>query len=250
MQILTEKYFEKYKKSLWDLEKYLENFKKTSKDLDFSYLLESSSVYSSNIEWNSLDLNSFMNLKMQNKSSKDKKEIDALFEAYSFAIKNPLNEKNFLETHKISSKTILIKQKRWVYRDEKVGVFWKNWLVYLAIEPEKVENEMKKLFSDIKILLEKDLEIKEIFYYASLIHLVFVCIHPFADWNGRTARLLEKWFLAEKLGKDFWKLETEKYYKENREKYYKNLNLWVNYYEIDYSKSNNFLQMLINSLKK
>ncbi|WP_220392957.1 Fic family protein [Chitinophaga lutea] len=34
-----------------------------------------------------------------------------------------------------------------------------------------------------------------------MIHLVFVKIHPRADGNGRSARLLEKWFLAVKLGK-------------------------------------------------
>jgi Fic family protein len=76
-----------------------------------------------------------------------------------------------------------------------------------------------------------------------------VHIHPFTDWNGRSARLLEKWFLTTKLWEDFWKLESEKYYKENRENYYKNINLWVNYYEIDYNKSENFLEMLILSLK-
>jgi Fic family protein len=40
---------------------------------------------------------------------------------------------------------------------------------------------MKKLFLDIKILLEKKLSLEEIFYYASLIHLKFVHIHPFSD---------------------------------------------------------------------
>ncbi|MBL0098191.1 MAG: Fic family protein [Bacteroidetes bacterium] len=34
-----------------------------------------------------------------------------------------------------------------------------------------------------------------------MIHLVFVKIHPLNDGNGRSARLIEKWFLAQKLGK-------------------------------------------------
>ena len=84
---------------------------------------------------------------------------------------------------------------------------------------------MSELFTDIDILLEKNLSPREVFYYASLIHLVFVHIHPFADGNGRSARLLEKWFIASKLGHEFWKLSSEKYYKEHRGQYYQNINL-------------------------
>lgn len=72
-------------------------------------------------------------------------EIENLISAYSFAQSNKLTQKNFLYIHKLSSKTLLIQSKRWKYRDDKVWVFW-NWgLVYLAIEPEFVEKEMKKL---------------------------------------------------------------------------------------------------------
>ncbi|MBN1116921.1 MAG: Fic family protein [Bacteroidales bacterium] len=35
------------------------------------------------------------------------------------------------------------------------------------------------------------------FYFASLIHLRFAHIHLFRDDNGRAARLIEKWFVAE-----------------------------------------------------
>jgi Fic family protein len=96
--------------------------------------------------------------------------------------------------------------------------------------------------------LQKKLTNEEVFYFASLIHLKFVHIHPFADWNGRAGRLLEKWFLTAKLWEDFWKFESEKFYKENRSKYYKNINLWVNYYEIDYNKSLDFLLMLVENI--
>jgi Fic family protein len=107
---------------------------------------------------------------------------------------------------------------------------------------------MSELFTDIKVLLEKPLSDMEVFYYASLIHLTFVHIHPFADGNGRSARLLEKWFLASKLGKELWKLPSEQYYKENRNVYYQNINLGANYYELDYEKCLPFLLMLPESL--
>ena len=248
MEILQEKYLKFYIENELDLEEKIMKFKDNSKNLDFTFLTESSSVFSSNIEWNTLDLNSFMNAKMNRIKTKDVEEIKSLIKAYKFAQNNNLTENCFLHIHFLSSKTILIKSKRWKYRDEKVWVFWKEWLIYLAIEAEKLEDEMKKLFSDIKILLNKSISLQEIFYYASMIHLVFVHIHPFSDGNGRIARLLEKWFLVSKLWNDFWKIESERYYKENREIYYKNINLWVNYYEINYDKCLDFLFMLPKSL--
>lgn len=98
-------------------------------------------------------------------------------------------------------------------------------MTYLAIEPEFVGEKMQELFADISELLKKKLTEIEVFYYASQIHLIFVQIHPFADGNGRSARLLEKWFLSRKLGKEFWKLESERWYREHRPEYYENLNM-------------------------
>jgi Fic family protein len=51
----------------------------------------------------------------------------------------------------------------------------------LAIEPELVEKEMKSFFEEILEILKQDLSNEEIFFYASLIHLRFVHIHPFSD---------------------------------------------------------------------
>jgi len=249
LKILTDKYLKKYNEKVWNLSKKLELFLEKSSDFDFKYLTESSSVFSSKIEWNSLDLNSFMNMKLNSSKSKDLEEIQNLIESYNFAQENNLTEKTFLNTHKIASKILLIKSKRGKYREDKVWVFWQEWLIYLAIEPEFVEEKMKELFEEIKVLLNEKLSKKEIFYYASQIHLKFVHIHPFSDWNGRSARLLEKWFLAEKLWKNLWKIRSEEFYFKNREKYYSNINLWVNYYEINYNNSINFMLMLAKSLE-
>ena len=94
-----------------------------------------------------------------------------------------------------------------------------------------------------------DLRVEEVFYYASLIHLKLAHIHPFMDGNGRAARLAEKWFLSLKTGVIAWKIRSEKYYFENRSKYYENINLGQNYYELNYRKSFPFLEMLSNSIK-
>lgn len=251
MQITDKKYFEQYQSLIGSKIKNLVanfDFKKNDNVL---YQTQASAVYSSNIEGNSIDLNSFMNYKMSLQKAtpkKELKEIEDLVDAYKFAQENNLNEKNFLQTHKILTENILIKKLRGKYRNDKVGVFGESGLVYLAVEPEFVEEAMKQFFVGIKSLLLHSVSIEEAFYYASLIHLRFVHIHPFRDGNGRAARLLEKWFLTQKLGSEFWKIPIEKYYKEHLTTYYSNINLGVNYYELNYDKCLPFLTMLPNSL--
>lgn len=218
---------------------------------NFEHQFTISAVYSSNIEGNSINLNSFLNWKhiQQNKPTKELKEISDLIAAYDFAKSAALTEKNFLKAHKILSKTFVTAYKRGKYRNDKVGVFDTEGLVYLAIEPELVVETMQQFFAEIQALLIQEIPVTAVFYYASLIHLRFVHIHPFADGNGRAARLLEKWFLAQKLGIQYWKIQSEKYYKENLSNYYKYLNLGANYYVLKYEKSLPFLSMLSNSLK-
>lgn len=253
MRITEDKYFNQYDDLIGNqIDKLIETFDFTEKSTDLGYKTQASAVYSSNIEGNSIDLNSYMNFKLSQEKFKPQKEIqeiENLVSAYEFAQKNPLHEKNFLQCHKIFSKTLVIKSKQGKYRNEKVGVFGQSGLVYLAIEPEFVKDAMNEFFKDLEILLNENLSNSKSFYYASLIHLKFAHIHPFRDGNGRAARLLEKWFLVQKIGEDLWKLSSEKYYREHQSDYYKNINLGVNYYELDYNKSIPFLIMLPMSLE-
>ena len=123
-------------------------------------------------------------------------------------------------------------------------------MVYLAIEPEFVMEQMNLFFKGVDELLRNDLTETEVFYFASLIHLRFVHIHPFRDGNGRVARLLEKWFITEKLGQKFWEIPSEEYYKKHQREYYSNMNSGVNFYELDYDNCLPFLEMLPESLKQ
>lgn len=231
----------------------LKAFDFAARGMDTGYSTQASAVYSANIEGNSINLNSFMNARMSPgafKKVKEIQEIEDLIAAYEFAQQHPLTEKALLHCHKTLSKTFLIASARGKYRDDKVGVFGESGLVYLAIEPEFLKATMKEFFKEITELLKTELSAEEAFYHAALIHLKFAHIHPFRDGNGRAARLLEKWFLAEKLGAELWKLPSEKYYKEHQPEYYDNINLGVNYYELDYSKCLPFLKMLPESLRK
>lgn len=253
MKITNKEYFSEYYNQIGhEIGLSIDNFDFSDQHVNLGYSTQASAVYSSNIEGNSIDLNTFMNYKLSQemfKPTKEIEEIENLITAYKFAQNNKLNESNFLECHRILSKTLLIKSKRGKYRIEKVGVFGETGLVYLAIEPEFVQECMKILFQNIEVLLKKEFSLEEIFYFASITHLIFVHIHPFRDGNGRAARLLEKWFLTENLGDQYWKIPSEKYYKDNQEKYYANINLGVNYYELNYANCIPFLLMLPNCFK-
>jgi Fic family protein len=253
MRITERKYLDRYIKSIGNkIPEWIEGFDFSENRGEFEYLTKSSAVYSSNIEGNSIDLNSYMNYEMNKdkfKSGKELEEIEDLIEAYEFAQANKLNENNLLNCHKIFSDTLLIRSKRGKYRIEQVGVFGKAGLAYMAVEPEFVEKEMKLLFQDLSELISSNLDETVVFYFASLIHLRFAHIHPFRDGNGLAARLIEKWFVAEKLGHNFWKIPSEEYYKNNQSRYYETINLGVNFYELNYDRCIGFLEMLPNCLK-
>lgn len=253
MRITERKYLDTYKKSIGnEISKLIKDFDFSENRGGFEYITKSAAVYSSNIEGNSIDLNSYMNYEMNKdkfKAGKEIEEIEDLIEAYGFAQTNKLNEKNLLNCHKIFSDTLLIRSKRGKYRIEQVGVFGKAGLTYMAIEPEFVEKEMKLFFQDLNELILSDLNEIEVFYFASLVHLRFAHIQPFRDGNGRAARLIEKWFVAEKLGHVFWKMPSEEYYKNNQARYYETINLGVNFYELNYDKCIGFIEMLPNCLK-
>lgn len=253
MRITERKYLDPYIEKIGhQISKLIQKYDFSEGNGKFDYLTKSSAVFSSNIEGNSIDLNSYMNYELNKdkfKIGKEIVEIEDLIESYEFAQRNNLSEQNLLYCHEKLSESLLIDSKRGKYRIEQVGVFGKSGLTYMAVEPEFVGQEMKIFFQDIHKLISLNLNETEVFYFASLVHLKFAHIHPFRDGNGRTARLLEKWFIAEKLGRDFWKIRSEEYYKVNQTKYYETINLGVNYYELNYDKCLHFLEMLPNCLK-
>jgi Fic family protein len=255
LKILTYDYLNEYSNKLavdWLAEFGQLQTKKTYSNDDFGYYLQSSATYSSNIEGNSIDIDTYLKNKRFNVKSKPKEmtEIDDLILAYDFAMHNKLDEKTFLEAHKILSNTILsLKSQKGKLRNQQVGIFSSGKVEYMAVEPAFVKEEFLKLFEDIKELLKTDLLPKEIFYFASMIHLLFEKIHPFMDGNGRAGRLLEKWFLAEKIGENAWAIESEKYYAKHRAEYYQKIHIGYNYYALKMERCIPFLLMLPMALK-
>jgi len=215
---------------------------------DFEYYVVASSLYSSKIEGNTLDVNSFFRNREKKTSPKQKEvqEIEALMQAYTFAADNALNRENFFKAHFLLSANLLPAKERGCLRKDQIGVRDAISMrpVYLAVEPEYLQVEFNKLFNDIDFLLNKDLQPQEVFYFASMLHLWLAQIHPFGDGNGRSARLLEKWFVAAKLGKSAWAIHSEKYYWDHRPDYYQNIALGFNYYALHWERCMPFLCML------
>ena len=208
-------------------------------------------MYSSKIEGVDIELDSYLKHKLLGvKFLADyTKKADDLFEAYSLARSKILSEKSLLEAHKLITKNFLRASERGRWRNVPMFVMGGERILYVATESAEVKSELKKFFADLKILSRVKLTLKETFFYASILHLIFLNIHPLNDGNGRTARLLEKWFLASKLGDKTWQISSEKYYYQHKNEYYHNLQcIGFEYDTMNYSNGVPFLNMLTDSL--
>lgn len=248
-KILTSQFVERYAELLQESPcETLEKTEKTDVDVDyFKFYASVSSVYSSKTEGEDIDFDSFFKHKFLNVKFKPDytRRADDLFSAYEFIENRGINLANLQKAHAVLSAHLLPKSQQGRIRTNPMFVINSDDRIeYVAAEPAIVQRETEKLFHDIRILQETELNDYEIFYYAALIHLVFVKIHPFQDGNGRAARLLEKWFLLEKLGKKALAVPLEKNYFTHLTDYYANIRkLGLEYDELDYAKSLDFLLM-------
>ena len=200
---------------------------------DSKHYLLAGAVASSQIEVRTLAPGRFFVSKANHKNTREVREIEHLVKAYQYVKRCGLTQKGLLKCHEIlsGSFTHITKGPKGRYRKTEVGIRGWQRLVYPAVEPQNVQEEMNKLFADISVLLEKTLTLKQVLYDCAYIHFIFAKIHPFADGNGRAARLLEKWFPAAHLGTAVWSIPSEKYYYDNRTAYYNGLNTGTDHYE-------------------
>jgi len=215
---------------------------------NFSFYTSVASVFSSKIEGEEIELDSYIKHKRDGISFQPDytKKIDDLYDAYLYAQTNKLNEENVKEVHRILSRHIVASTWQGKYRAQNMYVATDDGRIeYVAALPQQVPVEMKKFFSDMDLLLSEKMNYEEVFFFAAMVHLIFVKIHPWNDGNGRSARLIEKWFLAQKLGPKAWFVQSEKMYYNQHQNYYKNLRrLGLEYGELNYGKALPFLLML------
>ena len=253
-EILPTELLEKYCESITStfLKKY-QQLEESELSIDtFSFYTSVSAVFSSKIEGENIELDSYVKHKrfgiefLPNYTRK----IDDLYNAYQFAKIEKCNGENISAIQKMLTKHILPQGRQGKVRTGNMFVTTTDGRIeYVAASPFAVKDELEKLYNDLDNLLKMKLTVQEVFFFASLLHLVFVKIHPFDDGNGRSARLIEKWFLSEKLGEKAWLIQSEKNYYLNHQTYYKNIRLLgLEYEELDYSKALPFLLMLPQSL--
>ncbi len=219
----------------------------------FSFYTSVSAVYSSKIEGEDMELDSYVKHKRFGIEFLPDytRKIDDLYNAYQFAKSAKLNEENIKTAHQILTGHILPKSQQGKIRTGNMYITTAGGKIeYVAVPPFAVQTELDKFYKDLFSLSKLELSVQETFFFASLLHLVFVKIHPFNDGNGRISRLLEKWFLAEKLGKKAWLIQSEKNYYLHHQTYYQNIRrLGLEYEDLDYSQALPFLLMLPDCFK-
>ncbi|KGO85562.1 hypothetical protein Q765_15230 [Flavobacterium rivuli WB 3.3-2 = DSM 21788] len=254
LKIIPTALLEAYKKSFsTTVQQHFEELRESEiSNENFSFYMSVSAVFSSKIEGEDIELDSFIKHKRLGVHYQPDytQKIDDLYSAYEFAAAHVLTPENLLRAHALLTKNILHRSQQGTVRKGNMFVITDDGkMEYVAATPDKVAYEMQRLNDDIEVLLNSDLEFDEVLFYASMLHLVFVKIHPFEDGNGRTGRLLEKWFLAQKLGAKAWFIQSEKYYYNQHQTYYSNIRkLGLEYDDLNYNQALSFLQMLPQSV--
>lgn len=220
---------------------------------NFRFYTAVSVMSSSRIEGETMEIDSYLKYKLQQIEYVPNlvEKPNDLFEAYEYASDYSLCASHFLESHRIATQHVLVESQRGVLRTGNMLLLDQQTqqVQYEAAPGAIVKIEFERLFSEMEELIRLKLKEPEVFYFAALIHLVLVKIHPFNDGNGRTARLLEKWFLATKPGEKAWAIGSEFYYNHHLQAYYSSLaGVGFFYHDLNYEISLPLLRMLPDAL--
>lgn len=147
------------------------------------------------IEANSLSLDevrSVINGKTVIGPQKEIQEVKNAYEAYDMLGKfDPYSLDELKKLHGVM--TYLTVQESGVFRNHNEGVFNGDRCIFMAPPPQFVPDQMQSLFEWMRASRGKVHPL----ILSSVFHYEFVFIHPFADGNGRMARLWQTALLSE-----------------------------------------------------
>lgn len=136
----------------------------------FSFYTSVSAVFSSKIEGEDIELDSFIKHKLTGAHYLPDfiQKVDDLYAAYEFAQNNQLTEENISKAHVLITEHILHESQRGKLRTGNMFVVTKDAKIEcVACEPKYVSSELTKLYRDIQKLLSADLNLKEVFFFAA-----------------------------------------------------------------------------------
>lgn len=93
-------------------------------------------------------------------------------------------------------------------------------------------DDVPALVDDLLAFVQAHQEVLDPVVLAGLLHKQLVIIHPFMDGNGRTARLVAKLLLAGLGINTFNLFSFENYYQQNVSRYFQQVGVFGNYYDI------------------
>ncbi len=201
LQIIPTDLLEIYRKQVrQDLQSALEGLSDAELSTDtFSFYTSVSSVYSSKIEGEEIELDSYIKHKRFGIEFLPDytKKTDDLYDAYTYAKTQVLHQENLEAAHKLLSKHLVVRHQQGKMRTQNMYVSTPDGKIeYVAAAPFEVASEMEKLYADIDTLLAATLDPTEVFFFASMIHLVFVKIHPSNAATAPTHKLLPAFLLS------------------------------------------------------
>ena len=231
------------------------NFNDTERKIFLQNWIIEEAISSSQLEWalTSSKQAKEMITKWKKAITKDEKMILNNYKAMTFVndedfLKQDLDLAKLLELQKILTKdTLEKKDQEWRLRKDSNNIVIENWnwteIYHIPPNEEILKKELKKL---IDYANDKDSWFTHPFIKAVILHFWIWYLHPFCDWNGRTARIIFYWYLLKKWYWGFSYIPISKIIKKSHIQY-KNAYL---YSEQDDNDLTYFLVYIANKTKQ
>jgi len=230
------------------------DFNETERKTFLQNWITEEAISSSQLEWalTSSKVAKDMIKKLRKPISNDEKMILNNYHAMQFVndkefLKDDLSLKSLIELQSILTKdTLEEKNQEWRLRKNSDEIIIQNWewtkILHTPPEEKILKQELKKL---INYANDEDWNFTHPFIKATILHFWIWYLHPFCDWNWRTARIIFYWYLLKKWYWGFSYIPISKMIKESRTQY-KNAYL---YSEQDGNDLTYFLVYIANKTK-